>query len=140
MIFAKCIQEEQIAHSIEEFCSRSMEKDPVYCENQLTRSRDGSDTLYCVPLNLIYDCLKYGNYIAVIEVENHEGYPKCGSYLNKQIAMSEQKVLKIFDAYSKEGIDYVFDCVIDPGLVHNGYVHWLPSELREYFAKRLQGF
>lgn len=136
MIYAKCIHEEQIAHSVEEFLSRQSEDNCVYCENQVTRSKYGQNTLYCVPLNLIYDCLKYGNYIAIIEVESFEGDSDSGSYLNKQLAMSEQKVVKIFNAYSKVGIDYVFDHVKDPNLVHCGYVHWLPEELKNYFEKR----
>lgn len=139
MIYAKCIHDEQVAHSAEEFSARSTEERAVYCENQVTRSRNGFDTLYCVPLNFIYDCLKYGNCLAIIDVENYEEYPKCSSYLSWQIAMKEQKVLKILDAYSKEGIDYVFDHVSDPSLIHSGYVHWLPQELRDYFTKRVQG-
>lgn len=136
MLYAKCIHESQIAHTFEEFIARQPEEYNVYCENQVTHSKYGNDALYCVPLNFIYDCLKYGNYIAIIEVDNCEEYSDSGSYQNKQIISSNQKVVRILNAYTREAIDYVFDQVNDSSLIHSGYVHWLPSELRDYFTLR----
>ena len=96
------------------------------------------DTLYCIPLNFIYDCLKHGRYIAIIDVpDNRQGdYIKKGSPSGLDVITSEQTVTRIIDSYTKEAIDFVFEEVKDPELVHGGYIHFLPEELKEYFNFR----
>lgn len=135
MLYAKCIMESQIANSKEEFVSRQYEENHVYCIGETTKSFNGLDILYCVPLNFIYDCLKYGRYIAIIDIVdcNKELYVNKGSYMGIQKTSEEQKVMKIMDSHSKEAIDFVFNEVKNPELVHDGYVHFLPEDMQEYF-------
>ena len=139
MIYAKCIRGSQIAKSKEEFLCRQDEEYCVYCEGETTKDRNMSG-LNCVPLNYIYNCLKYGDHIAIIDVKNEEiDYPLNSSYLNVQLIMHEQYVVKIMKAASKEAIDFVFDNVKNNNAVHEGYVHFLPKELADYFSKRKKG-
>ena len=51
MIYAKCIHSSQIAKTKDEFERRQTEGHCVYCAGETTRSRNGTDTLDCVPLN-----------------------------------------------------------------------------------------
>lgn len=135
MLYAKCIVKNQIANSKEEFILRQNEKKHVYCVGETTISKNGMDILYCVPLNFIYDCLKYGRYIAIIDINNCEddSYVRKSSYMGLEKGCREQKVLKIMDAYSKETIDFVFNEVSNPELINDGYVHFLPNDMQEYF-------
>lgn len=135
MIYAKCIRQEQIAIDKDEFIKRKGEEHNVYCVGETTEDKNGLDTLYCVPLNFIYDCLKHGNYIAIIDIDNDDEYLD-GYYNRYQKVSNKQRVKKIFNIYSKEAIDYVFDNVGNPNIVHDGYVHWLSEELQAYFYKR----
>lgn len=140
MLYAKCIHSSQIAKTKDEFTRRQSEKHCVYCEGETTRALNDTDTLYCVPLNYIYDCLKYGDYIAVVDVENDdEIYPCKSSHLSVQLSMSKQTITKIMKADSKEAIDYVFDNVKNRDIVHDGYINFLSDELADYFAKRKKG-
>ena len=141
MIYAKCIRESQIAHSHEEFMSRQNEEHPVYCVGETTLAKEHGGDLYCVPLNYIYCCLKYGFYIAIIDVPNsisHYPTEKESTFNRSKLAMREQKVLKIIRADSKEAIDYVADHVPDHGCIPwSGYVEWLSDEIKEYYNSRL---
>ena len=140
MLYAKCIHSSQIAKTKDEFTRRQSEKHCVYCEGETTRALNDMDTLHCVPLNYIYDCLKYGDYIAVVDVENgNEIYPCKSSYLSVQLSMSKQTITKIMKADSKEAIDYVFDNVKNRDIVHDGYINYLSDELADYFAKKKKG-
>ena len=137
MIYAKCIRSEKIAKTKEEFISRKNETPPVYFVGETTESPVGQDTLDCVPLNFIYDCLKYGDYIAIVDVDNKEqNYPFNASFLKVKLSMTKQTITKIMKANSKEAIDFVFDNVGNNAIVHDGYKSWLSSELQEYFSKR----
>lgn len=139
MIYAKCIKESQIAKTKEEFISRQNEEYHVYCVGETTVSKYGMDNLYCVPLNFIYDCLRYGEYIAFIDIAdcNEKDYIRNSSYKNVQLAHKEQKVLKIINAYSIEAIDFLFKEVKDPTLIYYGYLHWLPNDMQDYFKSLL---
>ncbi len=140
MIYAKCIQRSQIVKTKDEFVRRQGEEHCVYCEGETTSSCSGAATLYCVPLNYIYDCLKYGDYIAIVAVGSEdENYPLKDSHLSVQLSMSKQYVKKIMKANSKEAIDYVFDNVNNREIVHDGYKHFLSDELADYFTKRKEG-
>jgi len=119
---------------------RQYEEHCVYCEGETTNAHNGTSTLHCVPLNYIYDCLKYGDYIAVVDVESDdENYPCKSSYLSVQLSMSKQKITKIMKANSKEAIDYVFDNVKNRDIVHDGYKSFFSDEIADYFAKRKEG-
>lgn len=140
MIYAKYIHGSQIAKTKDEFNRRQNEEHCVYCEGETTNSHNGTNTLDCVPLNYIYDCLKYGDYIAVVDLESDdENYPCKSSHLSVQLSMSKQTITKIMKADSKEAIDYVFDSVKNRDIVHDGYISFLSDELADYFAKRKEG-
>ena len=140
MIYAKCIHGSQIAKSKDEFIRRQGEDHCVYCEGETTYSRNGVATLNCVPLNYVYDCLKYGDFIAIIDVKSEdENYPLKSSYTSVMLTMTEQAIIKIMKADSKEVIDYVFDNVNNKDIVHDGYKHFLSDELADYFTKRKEG-
>lgn len=137
MIYAKCIRGNKIAKTKEEFIRRHNEDPPVYREGETTESPIGRDNLSCVPLNYIYDCLKYGDFIAIVDVDNKEqNYPPYASYLKVELAMKKQTITRIMKADSKEAIDFVFDNVGNNDIVHEGYKSWLSSELQEYFAQK----
>lgn len=142
MLYAKCIRESQIAHSREEFIAREKEENHVYYVGEVTKAHNGMATLNCVPINFIYDCLKYGDYIAIIDVhtDNKETYVKKSSYMGLEKVSKEQRVIKIMDAYSKDTINYVFDEVKNPDFVHDGYINLLPTDLQNYFnSKKKKG-
>ena len=141
MIYAKCIRKTQIAKDREEFIGRQAEENSVYCIGETTKSKVGMDTLCSVPLNFILDCLKYGMYIAIIE--NPEkgmvtDYPYAGSYLNYQCCSTEQRVLDIIKADDKTTIDYIFEEVKNPKLIHYGYCHWLSEDVCAYLKSKLK--
>lgn len=139
MIYAKCIRESQIAKSFSEFSRRQNEEQYVYCIGETTVEKNGQDVLYCVPLNFIYDCLKYGRYIAIIATDdNRSEYPAKNSYMGLELCTAEQLVIDIMDSQEKETIDYIFNEVGDLNLVHDGYVNILPNTIQEYFRK-IQG-
>lgn len=140
MIYAKCIRETQIAKNREEFIRRQDEENSVYCIGEITRSKVGMDTLYSVPLNFILDCLKYGMYIAIIENTEKEivvDYPYAGSYLSYQCCSTEQRVLDIIKVDDIATIDYIFEEVKDPKLIHDGFWHWLSEDVGRYLRNKL---
>ena len=139
MIYAKCIQESQIAHSHQEFLQRQNEEYPVYCVGETTLAKEKGGDLYCVPLNFIFCCLRYGSYIAIVDVPNEiQDYPKHSSYLPYRIAMREQRILAIIKADSKEAIDYIADNIPDYDCIpESGYVSWLSDTVMGYYNSRL---
>jgi len=136
--YAKCIRESQIVNSKEEFLEKSGQENAIYCLNEVTKSK--YNNLYCVPLNFIYDCLKYGDYVAIIDIEDSQDYVDAGSYIKFQKISSEQRIVKLIHAYSKECIDYVFKEVGNSNLIHSGYIHWLPEDLQKYFYMLMEKY
>ena len=137
MIYAKCIEESQIANTDFEFQMRQNEINHVYCIGQVTVSKDRCNNLYCVPLNLIYDCLKYGRFIAIIdEDDDSTEYPCKSSYMGLERCSSEQRVIGIMDSQSEQTIDYIFNEVKNTILMHDGYVHTLPKNIQQYFRQK----
>lgn len=137
MKYAKCIRESQVASNREVFLSRQNEEYHVYCQGEITYSKQKTDTLCCVPINFVYDCLKYGLCIGVVELEDNLAYPCASSYTGYTKAMEKQKIGKIMNAASYEAIDYVFDEVKDKSLIRYNLLDDLPIEFQEYFHKRL---
>lgn len=138
MIYAKCIHSDQVVENVNEFIKRQNEDKHVYCEGQTTMSKNGMDVLDCVPLNFVFDCLKYGKCIAIIDIKNDEDYHD-GVCLKEAISSSKQHVLKIMDADSKESIDYIFEHVKNKEIIHRGYLHYLSKEMQDYFNEKMQG-
>lgn len=138
MLYAKCIRSSQVAENALDFSLRENESHSVYCVGQTTYSKNGYDSLDCVPINLIYDCLRYGDKIAIIFLENDDSQYREGTPNGSKISMSAQLVLNIMDADSKEAIDFVFNEVNNPELVHGGCVTWLSTENQAYFDSKKQ--
>lgn len=142
MIFAKCICEKQIATSKDDFIKKQPELKKeckhIYYPGETTQSHNGQDILSCVPLNLIYDCLKYGLYIAIVErdYDTSDSY-HIGTPTKNKIDSSRQKIIKIMNADCKETIDFVFDEVKDPSLISTGNLYWLSEDNRNYFKMKL---
>ena len=139
MLYAKCIRSSQVAENALDFSLRENESYPVYCVGQTTHSKNGYDSLDCVPINLIYDCLKYGDKIATIFSGTDDSQYRGGTPNSSKVSMSAQLVLNIMDADSKEAIDFVFNEVKNPELVNGGYVEWLSTENQAYFAAKSKG-
>ena len=99
MIYAKCIREKQVAKTVDEFNKRSGEEHNVYCVGETTYSSNG-ENLCCVPLNLIYDCLKYGMKIGIVEEDSRKPYT-AGCPTQQQIDKDKQKIVNIMPADSK---------------------------------------
>lgn len=138
MKYAKCIRSSQIANNVEDFLDRQGEENCVYCVGQVTTSKVSTDTLYCVPLNYIYDCLKYGFHIAIVKVDNDEHeYPSKSSYMGLEHCSSKQHITEIMDSREKSTIDYVFNEVGNVDIIHSGYIHYLPNDIKEYFKQKL---
>lgn len=141
MILAKCINENQIANSKEDFAVKQLELKKegkhIYFPGEITKSYNKEKILYCVPLNIIYDCLKFGAHIAIVECDvNPIGTYTSGYPVNCSIASSWQKTIKILNADCKETIDFVFNEVKDPSLVSDGYINKLSAENKKYFMEK----
>ncbi len=137
MIYAKCIWDVQIARNKDDFFKRQNEKHHVYCIGETTICKNNTQNLCCVPLNFIYDCLKYGNYIAIIDIDDYSDYPTVQYYTNALMSSNQQKITKILKADSIEAIDFLFENVKDISKIKYGYIDTLSRETREYFKKRL---
>lgn len=136
IVYAKCIQDPQIAKSHEEFLARQNEEYPVYCVGETTLAKENGGDLYCVPLNYIYCCLKYGFNIAIIDVPNTAlSYPTDNTYFPSRLAMREQKVLQIIRADSKEAVDFLAATVPDHRCIVKGCYpsSWLSEDFNQYF-------
>lgn len=146
MIYAKCIHSSQLANTVEEFRTRQGEENAVYCIGETTdaphKRCPAKYELCAVPLRLIFDCCKYGDLIAVLDVPELEVDIDDGSgnVNNRTILMDEQKIIRVFKVNSKEAIDFVFDNAA-PNVVHDGYVRTHLSEsLQEYFYNKKTDF
>lgn len=142
IVYAKCIRTSQIAHSHEEFIERQNEEYTVYCVGETSVAKENGGDLYCVPLNYIYCCLRYGYNIAIIDVPNDlSSYPtETESTFNRsKIAMREQKVLKIIRADSKEAVDFLADTIPNHRcIVKSSYPSaWLSDEFNHYFDSKI---
>lgn len=142
MIYAKCIHSVQLANTVDEFRARQGEENAVYCIGETTEAphkrHPACRELCAVPLSLIFDCCKYGDLIAIVDVPDSESDVDDGSgcVSNRTFLMDEQKVRIVFKVNSKEAIDFVFDNVA-PEAVKDGYVRTCLSEsLQEYFYKK----
>jgi hypothetical protein len=143
MILAKCISKEQIAASKDDFIKKQIkfkEKGKhVYYPGEITKSHNECEILSCVPLNLIYDCLKYGSYIAIIECDcTPEKFYKSGIPVKNTINSSWQKTIKIMKADCKDTIDFVFNEVKNPSLISTGYLFLLSEDNQNYFKTKLR--
>ena len=86
MIYAKCIRGSQIAKNKDDLEKmKEISNNTVYCEGEEAEPKNPYASLDCVPLNCIFQCLKYGNYIAIIENEEFD-YTK--DYDGNAIAIS----------------------------------------------------
>lgn len=136
MIYAKCVSRKHTTTDIEDFKKRQSKGEHVYCIGQTTKSKNGLDLLYCVPLNFILDCLKYGDLIAIIEINNGESnYISKSSYMGLEICSSEQRVINILDLNDEKTIDFIFNEVGNPDLVHIGYISYLPENIQNRIKK-----
>lgn len=138
MIYAKCIRESQITYTHEQFVARQSEEYHVYCEGEVTESKNGLNLLCCVPLNLIYDCLKYGEYIAIIEYNSDETEYKSSSVVAATYSMVRQKVLKIMFADDIKTVKYVLDEVGDINTVTFGYIYYLSNDVKKYIKDEMK--
>lgn len=89
MIYAKCIRGSQIAKNKDDLEKmKEISNNTVYCEGEEAEPKNPYASLDCVPLNCIFQCLKYGNYIAIIENEEFD-YTK--DYDGNAIAISNYR-------------------------------------------------
>ncbi len=142
MILAKCICEKQIAMSKNDFIKKQTELKKygkhIYYPGEITQAYNGLDILSCVPLNLIYSCLKYGLYIAIVKCDyNTPDSYHIGTPTKNQIDSSWQKTIKIMNADCKETIDFVFNEVKEPSLISAGCLSQLSEDNRSYFKMKL---
>lgn len=70
---------------------KEISNNTVYCEGEEAVPKNPYASLDCVPLNCIFQCLKYGNYIAIIENEEFD-YTK--DYDGNAIAISAKNFIK----------------------------------------------
>lgn len=143
MIYAKCIWGSQIANSKEEFLKRQkLDENPVYCKGEETVSKNGQEILFCVPLNCIFQCLKYGNYIAIIENEKldySKEYSARTIPVRDSIASKKQTVVEILDLHNIEVIDFILNEVGDNSKIMMGHASEenIGAEAYQYLKTKL---
>lgn len=141
MIYAKCIWETQIAKDKIEFEKMKINnKNTVYCEGEETILNEY--LLDCVPLNCIFQCLKYGNYIAIIESDNldyKKEYQIGAIAVRDKISSKKQKVIKILDPRKIEVIDFILNEVGDTKKILPGHASEdnLGIDTYNYLLKKL---
>ena len=141
MIYAKCVDEYYFTNNVDEFKERQANGEHVYCIGQTTKSYNGMDLLYCVPLNYIFDCLKYGKYIAIIDIENNiSTYPCKSSYMGLHITSSEQHVINILNPCEEKTIDFIFNEVGNANLIHTGHLNLLPKHIQKYVELKKESY
>lgn len=137
MIYAKCIQKKYIVDNIEEFEERQKRGEHVYCVGQTTKDKSGLNTLDCVPVNVIFDCLRYGDYMAIIDMQGiGKEYVQTSGYQKCKISSSEQKIIKIMSLNDKKTIDFIFDEVGNPDLINTYCIYHLEDEIQNYINKK----
>jgi hypothetical protein len=143
MIYAKCIRGSQIVNSKEEFLKRqNLNENHVYCVGEETISKNDEEILFCVPLNCIFQCLKYGNYIAIIENEKldySKEYSGNAILARDSIASKKQTVVKILDPRNIEVIDFILKEVGDNSKILIGHASEenIGSVAYEYLKSKL---
>ena len=125
MIYAKCIYGSQIVNSKEEFLKRQkIDEHHVYCKGEETVSKNGQEILYCVPLNCIFQCLKYGNYIAIINNEKldySKEYSSDATPVRDSIASKRQTIEDILEPHDIKVIDFILNEVGDNSKIGIGH-------------------
>lgn len=144
MIYAKCIWGSQIAKNKEDFEKmKEISKYTVYCEGEEAVPKNPYASLDCVPLNCIFQCMKYGNYIAIIENEEFDytkDYDGNATATLANISSKKQKVVKILDPRKKEVIDYILNEVGDIKKIYRGHASEanLGKETYKYLEDKLE--
>lgn len=144
MIYAKCIRGSQIAKSKDDLEKmKEISKYTVYCEGEEAVPKNSYASLYCVPLNCIFQCLKYGNYIAIIENEEFDytkDYDGNATASLASVSSKIQKIGKILDPRKKEVIDYILKEVGDIYKIFPGHASEdnLGKETYEYLEAKLE--
>lgn len=143
MIYAKCINGSQIVNNKEEFLERQKsDENHVYCKGGETVSKNGGEILFCVPLNCIFQCLKYGNYIAIIENEKldySKEYSASAIPVRDSIASKKQTVVDILDPHNVEVIDFILNEVWDNSKIRMGHASEenIGAEAYQYLKSKL---
>lgn len=143
MVYAKCIRGSQIANSKEEFLKRQKSDDNhVYCKGEETVSKNGEEILYCVPLNCIFQCLKYGNYIAIINNEKldySKEYSADAISVRDSIASEKQTTVDILDPHDVKVIDLILNEVGDNSKISMGHASEenIGAEAYKYLKSKL---
>ena len=144
MIYAKCIFKKQIAKSEEEFVTRQKgEEHTVYLEGAEVKGN-----LSCVPLNCIFQCLSYGDSMAIIsqsdEIKKNKNYIteyKINAVPVKyQIDSNKQKIEKILHLTKKETIDFILNEVGDSKKIELmcGLEDYIGKETFDYLCSKLK--
>lgn len=144
MIYAKCIRGSQIAKNKDDLEKmKEISNNTVYCEGEEAEPKNPYASLDCVPLNCIFQCLKYGNYIAIIENEEFDytkDYDGNAIAISAKISSKKQKVVKILDPRKKEVIDYILNEVGDVKKIYAGHASEdnLGKETYKYLEAKLE--
>lgn len=122
---------------------QTTDENHVYCLGEETLSKNGFDVLCCVPLNCIFQCLKYGDHIAIIEndkLDYSKNYNGSATAVGSTIYMNRQFVKEILDPKKLEVIDYIFEEVGDVSKIQIGHAseEKLGKETYAYLIKRLK--
>lgn len=109
----------------------------------IVKAKNPYASLDCVPLNCIFQCLKYGNYIAIIENEEFDytkDYDGNAIAISAKISSKKQKVVKILDPRKKEVIDYILNEVGDVKKIYPGHASEdnLGKETYKYLEAKLE--
>lgn len=143
MVYAKCINGSQIVNSKEEFLKRQKtDENHVYCKGEETVSKNGGKNLFCVPLNCIFQCLKYGNYIAIInnkKLDYSKEYSASAIPIRDSIASERQTIVDILDPHDLKVIDYILNEVGDNSKISMGHASKknIEAEAYQYLKTKL---
>lgn len=143
MVYAKCIRGSQIVNNKEEFLKRQKsDENHVYCKGEETVSKNGEEILCCVPLNCIFQCLKYGNYIAIIENEKFDyskEYSADAILVRDLISSERQTIVDILDPHDVKVIDFIQNEVGDNSKIDMGHASEenIGTEAYKYLKSKL---
>lgn len=139
MKYAKCIREEQLCKTKDEFLSRQDEDNYVYLIGETTKHREDLHSLDCVPLNCVYGALKHGLIVAILDFNDDKPYEECDDIEKATIHCKEQTVVEVMPAFDKKTLDCILDEVKDPSLMmDNSYVSWWGEpDFIDYYNKRI---
>ena len=133
MIYAKCFSKNQVCKTESEFDSR-IGKENVYFPGKTTTS---SSTLSAVPMNYIFQAIKFGTSMGVLsDYKDEKAYPLHSVYLPYQKDSNEQTITEIYDLNTYEGLEYVFKTVGNSSMIQSsGYIRDLTDEAQKWFAE-----